>query len=101
MDDSNSDGVTDDANGRFGFAFWLIFSLVFSLIFARYSRNCCEYLFSTIAWTFLWILFTQSWNTMERPPREIGMLVLAGLIGWGIGTFFVWKNRGWRNGFLD
>ena len=83
------------------FVFWLVFSFVSALIFAKYSRNLCQYLFTTMAWTYIWILFTQSWNTMERDPKDIGMLVAAGILGWGIGTSLIWKNRDWRNTFLD
>lgn len=84
------------------FIFWLLFSLISAAVLAKFSRGFCAYAFTTLSWTFIWILLIQSWNQQERQPHEIGMLILAGAIGWFIGTFLIWKTRnGFHNGFFE
>lgn len=85
------------------FIFWLLFSLISSAVFAKYSRSLCAYLFTTMAWLFLWTMFAQAYNEMnlERNPHQTGLLILAGAIGWIIGTFLIWRNRKPSNFFID
>jgi len=96
-----------DENGNFTVGktliFWLLFSLISSAILAKFSRSLCGYLFTTFSWYFIFLLFAQSWNELniEKDPREIGLLITAGFIGWAIGTYIVWRNRGFSNLFID
>jgi hypothetical protein len=84
------------------FIFLLVFSLVSAAVLAKFSRGLCAYLFTSLAWIFIWKLLIQSWNSEERSAHEVGMLAMAGLIGWAIGTFIIWrKRRGFRQGFFE
>lgn len=97
----NSNDTTDNIEPDGKFIYWLIFSLISALILSRFAKGMCAYLFTSLAWIYLWMLFTQSWSTMERRPQEVGLIAVASLIGWAIGTFLVWKKKDWRTGFFD
>lgn len=91
----------DDETGFFTrtVIFWLIVSLITSFVFARYSKGFCAYMFASLTWIFLWVLFTQAWQMQERKPEHIAASTAASILGWAIGTFIVWKKRGYRDAF--
>jgi len=95
------DGMEEESNITAQIWFWVLFSAVSSAIFARYSRGLCAFLFLSFAWIYIWILFTQAWATMERDPNDIAFIAVGSLVGWTIGTFFVWKSRGWNKSFFE
>ena len=100
MIDEN-DKTAVDVDTDTNLVYWLIFSFISAAIFAKFAKGACAFLFISFSWIFLWMLFTQSWSTMERHPREVGMIAVASLIGWFIGTFIFWRKRDWRNGFFE
>lgn len=88
-------------NKKHQFVAWLVFSIILSLILAKYSKGLCVYLFISFSWIFIWTLFSQAHEFDEKTKEEIAYCLFASFLGWGIGTFFIWKSRNIRNGFFQ
>lgn len=72
--------------------YWMIFSAVSSVVFAKWAKEIHVYLFLTIAWLFIWILFSQAWGMAEREPEDIAFVTGAATIGFIIGATIVWAD---------
>lgn len=73
--------------------FWVVFSAVSSAIFAKYSKGLCAYMYFSLSWLFVWLLFAQVWNYEKENRSDYLLTGGAALLGWAIGTFFIWKSR--------
>ena len=73
---------------------WIVISLIISLVLARFSKHSmCTYMYLSLAWLYIVLLVTQSWQKFERNHVQVASTTIAALIGWLIGTLIVWKTR--------
>jgi hypothetical protein len=81
---------------------WVVISFVVSLILCRFSGgNMCNYMFLSLSWIFLTIIISQSLQKFERHPKQIFSTTAGALLGWIIGTVWIWRKRPLTHLFLD
>jgi hypothetical protein len=81
---------------------WVIISLAVSLVLAKFSKqSMCTYMYLSLAWLYITILVTQSWQKFERNNIQIASTTIASLIGWLVGTLVVWRTKHHHNAFFE